>query len=231
MVATGGGYNATNAFAVLLGNGDGTFQAAINTSLSFFPAGLVIADFNQDGNLDIATSYGGSSSPEGALVLLFGNGNGSFQVQQPLSILGVPVVAGDVKPDLLIGSSNGAATLQSLLNNGDGTFTIVQSSLPGRYTALFDLFGNHKADSLRRTVLFRLCMATETELATFPSYPGGASVAADFNGDSRIDVANSFNTLSEGIGYDDFIGVSLNTGNGFSTPTQIQIQGQTSYPR
>jgi len=56
-----------------------------------------------------------------------GNGNGTFPVQQPLSVVGEPLAAGDLngdgKPDLIIAPSieqPGANTVQSLLNNESG---------------------------------------------------------------------------------------------------------------
>jgi hypothetical protein len=234
----------SNAISVLLGNGDGTFQAAINTPLTFSTSGLVVADFNQDGNLDIATAAG--SYPTYKVVLLYGNGNGTFQVQQPLSLVGVPLAAGDLngdgKPDLIAAPSilqPGANTIQSLLNNGDGTFTILQS-LPGAAVSLYDLLGDQKLDLIAAQAAgspgVDQCVVSivrgngDGTFATFPFYPGGAALAAaDFNGDQKIDLAEQIVTLTGGNDYTEYVGVSLNSGGGFPPPTQIQIQGQSPY--
>jgi uncharacterized protein YceK len=45
----------------------------------------------------------------------------------------------------------------------------------------------------------------------------------------RIDLAKQVVTLTEGNDYTDFLGVSLNSGNGFPPPTQIQINGDIAY--
>ena len=68
-----GGY--TGQVSILLGNGDGTFQTQTNyTSLSQ-PIDLVTADFNGDGNLDLAVA---SNTKGGSVSLMMGNGNGTF---------------------------------------------------------------------------------------------------------------------------------------------------------
>jgi hypothetical protein len=48
--------------SVLLGNGDGTFQAPIRFRVGLNPLQLVVADFNHDGKPDIATINGGDST-------------------------------------------------------------------------------------------------------------------------------------------------------------------------
>jgi len=62
---------------VLLGNGNGTFQPA--TSWGIYGGGvnttLAVADINQDGYLDIASSTG---DPYGGFSVLFGAGDGTF---------------------------------------------------------------------------------------------------------------------------------------------------------
>lgn len=48
--------------SVLLGNGDGTFQEAVNYAAGSSPEHVITADFNSDGNVDLATAnYGGTS--------------------------------------------------------------------------------------------------------------------------------------------------------------------------
>jgi len=67
--------------AVLLGNGDGTFQSPLkyNTGTEF--VSLAVADFNGDGNADVAVAIDGSDEGpgSGAVSVLFGNGDGTFQ--------------------------------------------------------------------------------------------------------------------------------------------------------
>jgi hypothetical protein len=61
--------------SILLGNGDGTFQAAVNYPVGADPRALVAGDFNGDGFLDLAVSNIGDST----LSILLGNGDGTFQ--------------------------------------------------------------------------------------------------------------------------------------------------------
>lgn len=206
---------------MLLGNGDGTFQAAINTPIPSTPSGLVVADLNQDGNLDIATSTNGN------LTLLLGNGNGTFQVQQPLSLTAVPLAAGDLngdgKPDLVAAKFAFGTPIETLLNNGDGTFTIVQSLFVvgsgGGSVALSDLNGDQKLDLVMAqsgeievpSTVSVLHGNGDGSFANFPSYgtAPGSIAAADFNGDGKIDLGLGVRTLTK-------------TGNGFFlwTPRQ-----------
>ena len=69
-------YSGT-AINVLLGNGDGTFQAPIVTPSPINPVGLAAGDFNGDGKLDLALT---SWDTGGAFTIFTGNGNGSFTV-------------------------------------------------------------------------------------------------------------------------------------------------------
>ncbi|MBZ5536858.1 MAG: FG-GAP-like repeat-containing protein [Acidobacteriia bacterium] len=103
--------------AVLLGNGDGTFQSAV-----FYPVGgslfsIVSSDFNGDGALDLAVTNPDASS----LSILPGRGDGSFQAAVNLSTDAYPTlllsedVNGDGKPDLIIktGPSNSSILLNA----------------------------------------------------------------------------------------------------------------------
>ena len=73
--------NATsNTVSILLGKGDGTFQAHVDYAAGSSPYGLAVADFNGDGKQDLAFA----SSGDNTVSVLFGNGNGTFQTKKDL---------------------------------------------------------------------------------------------------------------------------------------------------
>jgi hypothetical protein len=100
--------------AVLLGNGDGTFQApVIYGSGGYGASSVAVADVNADGHPDliVATSdpNGPGSSGPGQLGVLLGNGDGTFQAAESFPAGGGGsrwVAAADVNhdgnPDLLV---------------------------------------------------------------------------------------------------------------------------------
>lgn len=114
---------------VALGNGDGTFQAPTRYAVvSTFPGQPVVADFNGDGNLDVAVPDSGASD----MVLLLGNGDGTFHTGATVptgSFPGYSAVGGDFnndgKADALL-TDSGDAKVSLLLGNGDGTFQPVK---------------------------------------------------------------------------------------------------------
>ena len=131
LVAVNGSPNALLSY---LGNGDGTFTLKATTPTPNSGGVVVLADFNNDGILDFATS--------GNLMAL-GNGDGTFQ--SPTAIVASPpsggfsgIAAGDINkdgwPDLVLTSdvfpTNADATV--LLNNQQGGFTQV----PTKFGAL-----------------------------------------------------------------------------------------------
>lgn len=61
-----------NSVSVFLGNGDGTFQAAVDYPAGPFPRTMVVADFNADGKPDLAVQNASSIS------IFLGNGDGTF---------------------------------------------------------------------------------------------------------------------------------------------------------
>jgi hypothetical protein len=119
-----------SSVSVLLGNGDGTFQPAITTSVLAGATSLAVGDFHGDGKPDLAIVSGLNNSVE----ILQGNGDGTFQ-SNPLVIPvgtqgaffnGIELVAvGDFahngKLDLAV-ANPGDNTVSVLLGNGNGTF-------------------------------------------------------------------------------------------------------------
>jgi hypothetical protein len=162
-----------NTVSVLLGNGDGTFQApreysigAMNiqdgisslTQLPTFKRGLAVADLNGDGNLDIVVT----NPTSGDVSVLLGRGDGTFQPEERFDAGPAPnsVVIGDFNGDgiadlAVMSASAGNSTLAILLGRGDGTFlpaqlivTPVFNSLTYDKVQAADFTGNGKLDLL-----------------------------------------------------------------------------------
>ena len=64
-----------NAAALVLGNGDGTFQPRVEFPVAGSTQALAAGDFNRDGALDLIVTI---NSPTIGLALLRGRGNGTF---------------------------------------------------------------------------------------------------------------------------------------------------------
>ena len=122
--------------AILIGNGNGTFQVTsrIQIDETFAPLHVAVADYNRDGLLDIARTMGDGTF--GLLQIMNGNGDGSFQAPvrylvPPPSRGGIMILAGDwngdAKPDIaFVEGGAGASTTDVLTNTtgGAGTDTV-----------------------------------------------------------------------------------------------------------
>jgi hypothetical protein len=112
-----------NNVAVLLGNGNGTFQAPVPFAVGTGPVGLVAGDFNGDGRLDLAAS----NKDSGDVSVLLGRGDGTFQGQARYGAGFQPwyVVAGDFNGDgrADLATANALShDVSILLGLGNGTF-------------------------------------------------------------------------------------------------------------
>src|SRR5262249_13347763 len=122
-----------NTVSVLLGKGDGTFQAQPPDAVGPLPFDLVTGDFNGGGRMGLAVAnfrsadYAMNSAFGLAVPVLLGNGDGSFQAQVPFAVGTRPVALvsgefnGDGRTDLAVANS-ADNTVSVLLGNGDGTF-------------------------------------------------------------------------------------------------------------
>jgi len=131
------------SIGVLLGNGDGTFQAVRNYPSGGSASGMAMADVNNDGHADVVVSNcapSGQPCPlgPGTVGVLLSEGDGSFQPVQIYDSGGftatsvtVADVNGDHRPDVLVTNQricdNCHGNMGVLMAHGDGTFEPVQT--------------------------------------------------------------------------------------------------------
>ena len=186
---------------LFLGNGDGTFQNRLQATTGLNPVAIAVADFNGDGNFDIAVANQQGNS----VSILLGNGKGGFatNVDYPTGLFPTSVSVadfnGDGKLDLAVSSGNGNA-VSVLWGGGDGTFQgqviCGAGNIPSAVvTADFNNDGKPDmvvANSEANTVSAILNNGNET-FQSRTDYPAGHSpysgAAADFNGDGFLDLA------------------------------------------
>ncbi|MGD8787275.1 MAG: VCBS repeat-containing protein [Phycisphaerales bacterium] len=132
----GEGANEAGEISVLLGNGDGTFQAETRYSTGLNPNAMVSTDINSDGKVDLIVS--GSYIPSGensipTLSVHLGKGDGTFAPETKydliegltMSLLSLDWNL-DGKMDLVMGHRDHSFkyifSVLVMLGNGDGTF-------------------------------------------------------------------------------------------------------------
>lgn len=111
-----------NRVAILRNNGDGTFEPSVFYEVGERPYWLACADFNLDGQVDLAvTNFFGAS------ISVLINLGGTFAPHVLYEAGGGPTfiahgfIDGNDSPDLIV-SNAGDDTVSVYLNNGDGTF-------------------------------------------------------------------------------------------------------------
>jgi autotransporter-associated beta strand protein len=224
---------------ILYGNGDGTFQDAVNVDFTgYFPSALALADLSRDGKLDLVVTIWSAGS--GGLVrVLHNDGNdqdghtvfrhtaaddyrtGGDQINSvALADLG------DGHLDLIAGNY---FRVDVLTGNGDGTFqrtvktTAVANSL-GESVVVADFDGDGKADvaviaSYGTSHALALLYGQGDGYFQAPAYydvGGGRATflaVGDFNGDGHPDLAATI--------YQGNIGVLINRGDGGPPQTPV----------
>jgi hypothetical protein len=211
--------------SILLGNGDGTFQAPLsfntifNSGFQTSAFALAAGDFNGDGKVDLAVS---TFFQGGAIIIYQGQGDGTFlagaqytigtTLSQPPQAIVVADFNGDGKLDLALADGIEASHLSILLGNGDGTFQSEVEYATGSYPYAImaaDFNGDGKLDlavananvaASSVSILFGNGDGTFQTHVDYPTGVGAQSLAlGDFNGDGKLDLIaadTASNTLS-----------------------------------
>ena len=219
---------STSGVEVLLGKGDGTFQAPVLYPAKSKPASIALADFNGDGHLDLAVQRAFGD----AAVLLLGKGDGTFTMQSPVALGFEPVVvkAGDFNGDghadlAFLANKGGPLEVAVLLGNGDGTFhppVIVSSITSGLVSLSVADFNDDGRDDIVSgfdAATGNILLLSGQSDGTFKTreiianlLPSPALVeAADVNGDGRPDIIAAYGGSSD-TGH--AFGVLMNNGDG-----------------
>ncbi|MGE5397714.1 MAG: FG-GAP-like repeat-containing protein, partial [Chitinophagales bacterium] len=194
------------------------------------PCNITTADFNGDGNLDLAVTNYGSNN----VSILLGQGDGTFGTATNFGVGSNPVgittadFNGDGKDDLAVANS-GSNNVSILLNQGNGTFGtavdyVVGSNPNGIITADFNCDGKGDlavANEFSGTVSILQGYGDGT-YGMPVNYGVGSNpcniTTADFNGDGNLDLAvtnygsNNVSILQgQGVGT---LGASGNSGVG-----------------
>jgi len=231
-----------NSVSILLGTGDGNFQAAVKYGVGAFPTAIVAGDFNHDGHLDLAVANYGEveATGSGTVSILLGRGDGTFVAGATYPMLGpVALVTGDLDGDgnldlaVLIDDYNGNLSANILQGKGDGTFQTGKNYGAGTGVgvgamAIGDFTGDGKPDLAFFSVVngtgFIGTLVNDGsggftgEVGCSLAAQGRVSLAVgDFNNDGRLDVAVAIGTGSS-------IAICLGNGDGtFSVASSLAV--------
>lgn len=167
--------NGSAGISVLLGNGDGTFQAPLSHAFfGWFTRSAVVGDFNGDGKPDLAAAVvancrGLKKCAPNTVNILLGNGDGTFQPGTtyasggslssanygitPMDLLVTGDFNNDHKVDLAVvnpcatNASCNNSTLRVFLGKGNGTFKVSERKLPLDELTHSIVVGNFNADA------------------------------------------------------------------------------------
>jgi hypothetical protein len=228
-----------NKVNVLLNAGGGVFTLIGSYSVPDV-FGVILADVNGDGRLDLITQNTDQQGISYSLSVLLGNGDGTFS--QPVSyapgVFPQSIVAGDFNGDghldLIIGSHPySSSTFTLLLGRGDGSFQLPQKlSLPntiGVSLVVADFNGDNKLDLAAvgpgNTVSVLLGKGDGTfgalQSTAVGSIPNSIA-AADLNKDGKLDLV----VADYGLSVPGDVAVLLGNGDGTFNPAVFYPVGE-----
>lgn len=189
------GEDGPDDIAVLIGIGDGTFESPQFLPVGPSPDALTAADFDGDGNVDLAAA---NSFPARDISVLLGDGSGGFTTQRRTALefvagaMAATDFDGDGRLDLAVSGRGGAALL---MGRGDGRFSPTHAiDADGRSLAVADFDADGTPD-LAIAGTDRLRVLRGNGDGSFGPGRGhiaggrGALAAADLDRDGVVDLA------------------------------------------
>lgn len=221
----------------LKGSGDGNFVAssAVDSGLRGIPSGVAGGDFDGDGNRDVALSYVDTTGNTSGLVLVRGNGDGTFI--KPAGSLATSTAAvqggvlssdlnGDGRPDLVWGET-------AYMNQAGGTFVVSALPVHGTAFGVADLDGDGVADVVIDNAIYAgngdgTFKPTAIYVVATPADAKVVSVAVgDVNGDGHPDVIVQYMADMAGlsVAYGDGRGGFTADSNVYTTGSVVPVSG------
>ena len=205
-------FNPQSEISILMNTGSGNFSAGSSFAigpLQSVPTSIAVADFNNDGSLDLAIALNGTN----LAVICQGNGDGTFAIESTPVVGNNPIwlaaadFNGDGNMDIIV-ANNSDDTVQVLLGNGDETFkngATYPTGLQPTNLVLADLNGDGKPDAAvvnnaDSNVQVLLGQGDGTFRAgSYSVAPNAVSIATgDFNRDGIPDLAVARNDSTTG---------------------------------
>ena len=198
-VACGGYDHDGQGVMLLYGKGNGGFENPKMIYAGSTPSSVAVADFNNDGKLDLAVADYDSPGlgSTNAISLLLGNGDGTFQKPTTMYVIGrYPdrIAAADLnndgKMDLAVGTAEGVTFL---FGNGHGSFgSPANATTISGFFALADFNNDGQLDlalaSGGLTVLLRAGNGFPRETSFYAGGTPASIAATDFNRDGKLDL-------------------------------------------
>jgi hypothetical protein len=191
----------SNRVSIMLGRGDGTFNAEVNYSVGTNPYSIAKGDFNGDGIIDLAVPNRGSNN----ISILLGKIDGTFNaaVNYTTGTYPISVTTGDFNQDGKIDiavANYSSNNISILIGKGDGKFNAAVSYSAGtnpRSITTGDFDRDGKTDlavanigNNNVSILFGNGNGTFGTKKNFGVGTGPRSVTTgDFNGDGNPDLA------------------------------------------